>query len=303
MNIKQALSISFLDILKFMLGKNQQNQVKKFLVSGKIPWTNGYQVYKFDLIKSILKDEKLLSTFAEKQTLPNHFGYGLDERCVEYPWLFSHLPENAQTILDAGSILNHEIIINQPHLKNKKIHILTLAPEENCFYQHKISYLYDDLRQIPIQNNYYDAIICLSTLEHIGCDNSHYTNEPAGQENRPQDFIQAIQELKRVLKPGGNLFLSVPYGKYKNHGLFQQFDRQLLTQAIQAFGDYQSLTETFYKYDKNGWQITTDQACEDCEYAQWVVNLWQTGQTPSKELVDPDYAAAARAVACIQLII
>lgn len=50
-----------------------------------------------------------------------------------------------------------------------------------------------DLGSIPIVNNRYDLIICTQVLEHV-------TN--------PQDVIN---ELFRVLKPGGELWLSAPF--------------------------------------------------------------------------------------------
>lgn len=267
-----------------------------------IPWTKNYQTAKFGQILNTLDNPELSKVFSDCQKLPEKFGHGFDERCIEYPWLFNRLPKNIAHILDAGSVLNFDVILEQPIFQKAKLDILTLAPEHNCFFQKGISYLYHDLRNIPIKDNFYDVVVCLSTLEHVGCDNRIYTADPNYVENKFDDFTKVMQELHRVLKPDGSLFLSVPYGKYKNYGLFQQFDRPLLDQAIAAFGDTKQITETFYKYSEDGWQISTPEACADCEYAQWVVNLWQTGQKPSKQLVDPDYAAAARAVACVQLI-
>jgi hypothetical protein len=88
----------------------------------------------------------------------------------EYSWLLAHLQSGPEIFLDAGSALNHAFILEQPVLEKKKLHILTLAPESNCFWQKGISYLYHDLRSIPIRDGYYDAIVGLSTLEHVGCD-------------------------------------------------------------------------------------------------------------------------------------
>jgi hypothetical protein len=36
-----------------------------------------------------------------------------------------------------------------------------------------------------------------------------------------------MKELRRVLKPKGRLFLTVPYGIHRDYGLFQQFDHAL----------------------------------------------------------------------------
>ena len=166
----------------------------------------------------------------------------------------------------------------------------------------KISYLYHDLREIPIKDDYYDTIICLSTLEHIGCDNTLYTHNDSYQENYPEDFILAMKEMHRVLKPGGSLFLSVPFGVYRHFGTFQQFNRQLLFRAIEAFGEARQIAETFYRYTSEGWQIATSEECAECEYVEWIAKAYQQSQLPSPIPVEPDLAAAARAVACVQLI-
>lgn len=49
-----------------------------------------------------------------------------------------------------------------------------------------------DIHHIPLQNNSVDSIICASVLEHI------------------HNPIVAAQELHRVIKPGGYLFVYVP---------------------------------------------------------------------------------------------
>lgn len=300
--IKSLIPPFLLDKIKLIRGKTPKQLLQNYVKQGRVPWSPGYDLYKQRLITQTLKDKELLTQFKLNQSLPQNYGYGVDERCVEYPWLFSHFSQQTETVLDAGSVLNHEFILEQPIFEHKKLHILTLAPEGNCFYQKGIGYIYDDLRKIPIQDHYYDVVVCLSTLEHIGCDNSLYINNEAYQEKQLQDFTQVMQELNRVLKPGGSLFLSVPYGKYKNYGIFQQFDQKLLGQAIKAFGTTQKTQETFYQYTSQGWQVSNAEACVNCEYTEWIANLWKTKQTPSAKLIDPDNAAAARAVACIHFI-
>ncbi|MCL4867956.1 MAG: methyltransferase domain-containing protein [Anaerolineae bacterium] len=49
-----------------------------------------------------------------------------------------------------------------------------------------------DLRQLPFPDNSFDAAVCIQTLEHV--------NEP----------MRVINEIGRVLKPGGRFYLSAP---------------------------------------------------------------------------------------------
>jgi SAM-dependent methyltransferase len=282
--------------------KIQEQILKQYLQNGRVPWSPGYNFYHTELMTKTLSDETLLECFRYGKSLPPNYGIGIDERCVEYPWLIAHLPSSEQCILDAGSVLNYEFILNHPILENKKLQILTLAPESNCFWQKGISYLYDDLRKIPTRDDYYDSIICLSTLEHLGCDNTIYTQDETYRENSPEDFILVMQELRRVLKVGGSLFLSVPFGVYRHFGSFQQFDRILLSRAIEAFGSVSEISENFWRYTDKGWQTATAEDCAECEYVEWITKVEQYQQKSNTIPVEPDLAAAARAVACVRIV-
>ncbi len=268
---------------------------------GGIPWSPGYGEARAQFLRQVLDDPARLDAFRELGRLPEHYGFGFDERCVEYPWLFSQLHAEPEILLAAGSVLNHDFILDQPLFQRKKLHILTLGPEDNCFWHKGISYLYDDLRDVPIRDDYYDTIVCLSTLEHVGYDNSFYKKDKAAREQRADDFVLAIQTLRRILKPGGSLLLSVPFGAYRQFGTFQQFDQDLLVRAIAAFGKARKVTQTFYRYDVNGWQVASAADCAASEYVGWVAEVWLRRQWPEPLPVEHDRAAAARAVACVCL--
>jgi SAM-dependent methyltransferase len=307
MNIKKLaknlLPPIVIEAAKYATGKSPQKILQHYLQNGRIPWSPGYRLYKTQLITQSISDNSMLERFRCGDPLPASYGYGIDERCIEYPWLFAHLPANAKRILDAGSVLNYNFILNNPIFDNKKLHILTLAPEPKCFWQKEISYIYEDLRDIPIQNDYYDAIVCLSTLEHVGCDNTFYTLDKTFQEHHPEDFVLAMKEMCRVLKPGGILFISVPFGVYHHFGMLQQFDKKLLNCVFKSF-EFSKIIENYYKYTSEGWQIAAVDDCAKCEYVDWITTAWQHSDSklPCPLPVEPDLAAAARAVACVQLI-
>ena len=267
----------------------------------RVPWSPGYTEARDQFIGEWLADSIRLQVFRDNRPLPEHFGIGFDERCVEYPWLFSRLRPEPEIILDAGSTLNQEFILDQPLWQRKKLYIVTLGPEDDCFWHKGVSYFYDDLRNMPIRDDYYDTIVCLSTLEHIGCDNSFYKKDDTAGEQRPDDFVIALQSLRRILKPGGSLLLSVPFGVHRHFGCFQQFDQDLLCRALEAFGKAAQVSQTFYRYDANGWQIARCEDCAACEYVGWIADVWRHRRWPTPIPVEPDRAAAARAVACVSL--
>jgi SAM-dependent methyltransferase len=274
----------------------------QFLRRGRIPMSPGYEQYREEFIDRVLNDQVILVRFRTGAPLPPRYGVGIDERCIEYPWLFARLPATAERLLDAGSILNHRFLIDHPTLAAKKLHILTLAPEHAAFWQRGIAYLYEDLRAIPIRDELYDTVICISTLEHVGLDASYYTRNPAHRENHPDAFVPAIQELRRVLRPGGRLYLTVPYGVPRNIGSMQVFDAALLARAIEAFAPAHT-DSTYYRYTAHGWQVAGADACATAEYVECYHRYNETPESvrPAEFPREPDLAAAARAVACLVL--
>lgn len=270
--------------------------IRRYERGSKVPFSPGYGAYKAHEIDAVLRNEERMGPFRRNEALPDGYGVTLDERIVEYPWCFAQIPSGPATVLDAGSILNQEYLLDQPVLRNKRLTILTLGPEDECHWQRGISYLYGDLRDIPARDSQFDTIVCLSTLEHVGCDNSAYTGKEEQVEHRPDDYRGVMGELRRVLRPGGTLLLSVPYGRYAHFGSFQQFDAALLGKAIEAFGPA-TADITYYRYTAGGWRSATAEECGDAEYVAWRMHE----PLPSPLPVEPDRAAAARAVACVAL--
>jgi hypothetical protein len=269
-----------------------------------IPWTANYLERRTQVLLDAVSDEQLLRTFKTATTLPDGYGIGIDERCIEYPWAIAQLPASPRRLLDAGSALNYAYLLDLPPLKAARVHVATQSPDPNSHWLWRpgVSYLFEDLRSLPIADAVYDAVVSISTLEHIGCDNTFYTNDPLAAEQRTEDFVLAVRELVRVLDTGGLLLVTVPYGRYQFHGAFQQFDRHCLTMLEDALKPMRRIEETFYRYRKTGWQLARDKECRDCEYVQWVADVMRTGRWPQVPAAEPDDAANARAVACIAAI-
>jgi SAM-dependent methyltransferase len=76
-----------------------------------------------------------------------------------------------------------------------------------------------DIRQLPFAPATFELIFCISTLEHIGCDNSVYG---LAAEHDPGGMARALRELRRVLAPQGRMLVTVPCGEHEDHGWFLQ---------------------------------------------------------------------------------
>jgi len=258
-----------------------------FVINGKKPWGIGYEGYKKKKITYILKSGDF-----NLNELPTGYGLRVDERIVEYPWLLSRLPSKKGILLDAGSVLNFDFILQQNNINTKRVIISTLAPESRCFWQKGISYVYEDLRETCYKDHYFDWIVSLSTIEHIGLDNTMlYTTDNSKNENNPNSYLLAIKEFYRILKPGGVLYISLPFGKRKNHGWLQIFNSKMLDELIDEFSPT-SIIEHHFKYKSDGWQMSSRDESKNATYFD----------IHKQKTYDSDYAAAARAVVCLELV-
>lgn len=203
-----------------------------------------------------------LAHFAGDASLSPGYGTGLDERCVEWPWALANLPSEARAILDAGSTFNHPLLALHPVLTGKRLHILTANPEDVCLWQHGVSYVYADLRRTPLRDEEYGAILCVSVLEHVGMDNRRYGG---AHEHDLGAHLAVLPELRRMLRPGGTLVLTVPFGQAMDLGWQQQFDLRMLGCAVAAFRPSVQRWQAYRRY-ADGWRAVTPDDCADARY-------------------------------------
>jgi len=265
---------------------------KLFMDSGQIPWSKGYHEYKREFIKENITNNSSLDYFRNGK-LPKGYGYRLDERSVEYPWIFSMLKKGKYSMLDAGSTFNFEYIVNHQTIVEKDLIIFTFAPEQKSFNEKKISYVYGDLREMPFNDCIFDVVVSQSTIEHIDMDNSMYGYDIPHNENnqvKSYEYQRAISEMIRVLKKGGTLLLTFPFGKFENHGFFQQFDEEMLQRILNSFDGLGTHTTTFFKYEKDGWTNANKEE---------VLHSESYNPHTGKGKKD-DMAAHSRSIACVK---
>jgi SAM-dependent methyltransferase len=66
-----------------------------------------------------------------------------------------------------------------------------------------------DVRRLPFDARAFDLVFCVSTLEHVGGDNSRYELDAEQDAEAP---LAALRELRRVTARGGKILLTVPCG-------------------------------------------------------------------------------------------
>ena len=253
------------------------------------PWSTEYVSTHKGFVARMLDSADVLELFRRGDELPLGFGVGLDERVVEFPWALAQLPGGRT--LDAGSTLNHAHVLDRFEARVSELHIVTLTPEDESFPERGVSYLYADLRALPQRDGYYETIVSLSTLEHVGMETGRYGGER--REGDPQSELEAaLGELRRVAAPSATFLATVPYGKAEDLGWLRVFDRGAVDELVASLEPRESEV-TVYAYSERGWQRSDPAAAGDARYHDYYAD-----RTPAD-----DFAAAARAVACIRAVL
>ena len=283
----------------FACEQARRRRLASYLRSNRRPWRTGYHEYKVQYLSEVINSDATLETFRQGKPLPDGYGFRLDARVVEIPWVLARLAQRAGQLLDAGSSLNHEFVLRAPALADKRITIVTLAPEAQCHWRLGVSYVFGDLRDLDFRDDRFDTITCISTIEHVGMDNTMYAGTPdTARPGDTKEFLLAVKELRRVLKPGGVFYITFPFGQYENHGWFQQFDSQLMDMLIEGFGPSR-FSETIFRYDPDGWKSSDRASCAHCQFFD--VRTSKYFDPNSTIEYPPDYPAGERAVACLEL--
>jgi len=124
--------------------------------------------------------------------LEDHYWWFVARRAVALKWLFKHLDQKDQpTVLDlgcgTGALMSD--LKDQANVVGLDFSELALQLSYERGFQNLIQ---GDGAKLPLASESFDAVIGLDVFEHIEDDDS------------------ALQEAKRILKPGGLLVLSVP---------------------------------------------------------------------------------------------
>ncbi len=293
-----------LAVVSRTLGKAGSRAVRRwrmmsYLRAGRRPWAVGYHEYRNQYLERVISNPGLLAAFRERGPLPEGYADRLDARLVEIPWVLSRLNRGSGMFLDAGSSLNYEFVLRAPRFANRRVVILTLAPEAECYWYLGVSYVFGDLRRTLFRDAAFDEIACISTIEHVGMDNTLYTGQAAAPaRSGTHEPCPIAREFRRIIRPGGTLYVTVPFGRREDHGWFQQFDAPLVDELVQAFAP-REVSETIYRYLPGGWQLSDRAACAEAEF----FDVRAAGYLGPGSVVSypPDFAAGERAVACLEL--
>lgn len=174
----------------------------------------------------------------------------MNERSVEIPWAMARLHGK---VLDVGAAES----VYLPRLSLGDVAI-DLRPAIVPVPSH-VSYRLMDASNMDFEDNTFDTTLCLSTFEHLG-----RRHEPYGTETQRDLPDRAWVEMIRVTKPGGRILLTIPFGRYEDHGWLVNYDGPLMEQ--QFFGEFTRKTLDFFQLHGAGYLLCQQSDLADSSY-------------------------------------
>ena len=172
-----------------------------------------------------------------------------DERLIEIPWVLSRY-RGEPRVLDVG-YANADPAYLEALVAAAPGEVVGLdpVPREVAGFRG----VGGDLRALPFADGAFEVALCVSTIEHVGRDNSVYG---AGAERDDAGIPLALVELRRV---ASRILLTVPTGAAEDHGWFVQLDvpawRRLFAEAA-----LEVVEDEVYELTPDGWAASDDEA-------------------------------------------
>lgn len=131
------------------------------------------------------------------------------DRDIEWAWTLAHVRRDPGRVLDFGSG-NGMMAIGALFAGNAVVAV-DLEPEQFPFHRHEIEYVQGDFNTLELEPSSFDQIINCSSVEHAGLAGRY------GSPNDPDGDLRAMEKMARIVKPDGEMVLTVPVGRDAVH--------------------------------------------------------------------------------------
>jgi len=166
-------------------------------------------------------------------------------RCIEYPYAASKLNPSDRKILHVGIAKADKNWIRW--LESLPLQVYGTDYDKPIWNSDKICFDQFDVRKLAYDNDFFDLVFAVSVIEHIGLENSQVNakNKPRVEANGD---LQAVREIARVLRAGGRLVMTLPFGL--DDGLILGGEaRNYTKESIRKFESILRLEEiNYYEY-------------------------------------------------------
>jgi SAM-dependent methyltransferase len=182
---------------------------------------------------------------------------GTDERVVEIPWVLSRLVASGR-VVEVGYAYAEAAYLGALVRAGLDVVGIDLAERD----VEGIERIVADVRALPFDDASVDQALLVSTLEHVGADNTAYG---LAAETDGGSRADALRELARVLRPDGRLLVTVPLGEPGDHGWFRLDDVGGWTRLFTSAGLFVEEQEA-YELTDDGWRAAPSFRAEGVGY-------------------------------------
>lgn len=184
---------------------------------------------------------------------------GTDERVVEIPWVLSRLRSEGR-VLEVGYAFAEPAYLAALLRSGVELTGVDLATRD----VDGMEAVEADVRELPFEDGSYDQALLVSTLEHVGADNTVYG---LAAEDDAASRVQALRELRRVLDGDGSLLVTVPLGEPGDYGWFRQEDERGWLGLYAKAGFFAEEVEA-YELTPEGWRAAPDFRADGVRYGE-----------------------------------
>ncbi len=166
-----------------------------------------------------------------------HFEDVVTDRVVEEPWAVSKV-RPGERVLDVGSATSRFLRELPAGCSVYAIDLRATPPQPG------IAVVRGDLMRAPFALGSFDVVTCVSTIEHIGLDVYGQGPDQFGDE-------VAMRHLRRLLRPGGRLLLTAPFGRSAVSAWLRVYNRALFRRLTAG---YRLLSVAYYRREGDRFQ-------------------------------------------------
>jgi SAM-dependent methyltransferase len=173
----------------------------------------------------------------------------MDERPIEMAWTLGRY-RGEQRVLDIGYAFAEPVWLSAlTAARPRMLTGLDLVAREVP----GMSAVVADVRRMPFRARSFHVIFCISTLEHVGADNTRYGTQKEGDPTGP---LAALRELRRVVRRGGRILLTVPCGEHEGDEWYVTHSADEWRSLFRE-SDLYVYDEEEYTRDPKGWRPGT----------------------------------------------
>lgn len=170
-----------------------------------------------------------------------------DGRIIEYSFVITKLAALEKgRVLDVGCVARLNLL--PATLASLGWEVYGIDQREFKFRFPNFHFVLGDITSTDFPDGFFDAVYAVSTLEHIGLRGRY------GISNYdPEGDTKAVREIRRILRGGGRLIVTLPCGKEKKQtALNRVYDPKSLKEL---FSNWEIKEKIFYTQDNEGFWI------------------------------------------------